>query len=147
MEYSLRTARQEDYDFLYELHKIAFKEYVESIWGWKEEEQQEFFRKGFVPDEDKKIIEAQGSDAGYFTVKEEENNYYIKDIVLLPEMQGKGLGTTIIKALIKEAGKKGKGVRLQVFIINKKAKKLYERLGFKVTGENKTHFQMLREIN
>ena len=40
---------------------------------------------------------------------------------------------------------KGKNIKLQVFKINKKAIKLYEKIGFKKVEETKTHYIMIEE--
>jgi ribosomal protein S18 acetylase RimI-like enzyme len=59
----------------------------------------------------------------------------------LPAYQGRGIGTTLIRRLQQRARKEGVPVTLQVFKVNP-ARALYERLGFKVTGETDTHCRM-----
>jgi ribosomal protein S18 acetylase RimI-like enzyme len=63
------------------------------------------------------------------------------NIEVLPDWQGKGIGTTVIQRMIEGAQKAEKPFRLQVFKVNP-ARKLYERLGFIKTGETETHIQM-----
>lgn len=53
--YTLRPATAEDYDFLFALHRAAMREYIEPIWGWHEEWQEEYFRKKFDPHERQSI--------------------------------------------------------------------------------------------
>jgi ribosomal protein S18 acetylase RimI-like enzyme len=59
----------------------------------------------------------------------------------LPEFQGRGLGTTILGDVIEHARMGRRPVSLQVLKVNP-ARRLYERLGFVISGESETHFQM-----
>lgn len=67
---------------------------------------------------------------------EQENEIPLASIRLLPKFQNRGIGTKIILDLIE---KSNKPVKLKVLKVNP-ARKLYERLGFKVSGETETHF-------
>ena len=80
---------------------------------------------------------------GFYNGKEIENNTFeIGNICIKPEHQNKGIGTAILKEIIFE--NKGKNIKLQVFKINKRAIKLYEKIGFERTNENKTHYIMMK---
>ncbi len=56
--------------------------------------------------------------------------------------QGGDIGTAVISRLIDQAST-NKRLELQVLKVNARAKKLYERLGFKTTGEKELHYQMV----
>ena len=44
MEYILRKYNDKDYEFIYELKKNAYKDYVIANWGiWNEEEQRKYY--------------------------------------------------------------------------------------------------------
>ena len=58
--------------------------------------------------------------------------------------QGRGIGTQVMKQLIGEAATAGQAVCLDVVKINR-ALRLYERLGFRITGEEERKFYMRRE--
>ena len=45
MEYSFRDCTLEDFDFLFNLKKENFKWYVDKIWDWKDDDQQERLRQ------------------------------------------------------------------------------------------------------
>lgn len=64
-------------------------------------------------------------------------------MALLPEFQGRGIGTKLIQAVMGEAAGLGLPLRLQVLKANR-ARRLYERLGFHVYAETATHLQMSR---
>lgn len=54
-----------------------------------------------------------------------------------------GIGSTLIKEIIKEAKKMGyEQIELGVFSDNEKARRLYERNGFEVWGKNKNAFKL-----
>lgn len=137
MNISFRKIESKDFEFLWQLHNAALKDYVAETWGWNEEWQRENFTKTFNP-ADGKIIVFEGRDSGYFWVIEKENEMLLASIRLLPEFQNKGIGSRLIKNLI---GESSKPVTLQVLKVNP-ARKLYERLGFSIKGETKTHYIM-----
>ena len=81
---------------------------------------------------------------GFYNGKEIENNTLeIGNICVKPEHQNKGIGTAILKEIIFE--NKGKNIKLQVFKINEKAIKLYERMDFEKVEETKTHYIMMKK--
>lgn len=58
--------------------------------------------------------------------------------------QRQGIGTEVMKRLISEATALNLAVRLNVVTINP-ARRLYERLGFRVTNEDERKFCMKRD--
>ena len=105
----------DDYDFVYEVKKNAYKKYVEECWGsWEEENQKNYFEK-FIS-----------------TVK--DNAYII--------MYGdKKIGSKILKDILEE--NKDKNIEIQYFKQNPVGK-LYDRLGFVSNGETEFHYKMIK---
>lgn len=72
--------------------------------------------------------------------------YYIKDVVVHPEYQGRGLGRALIDELLKFADENGVGgtkVAVELAAMPDKIP-FYEKSGF---GENEAHrLRMMREI-
>lgn len=137
MQITFRKIRTEDFEFLRRLHRAALKDYIAQTWGWEEEYQEQRFKKEFDPN-DGEIIVANGEDAGFLWTKEKETETFLVSIRLLPDHQNKGIGTKIILDLVERSTRP---IRLQVLKVNP-AKNLYERLGFKIYEETKTHFLM-----
>jgi ribosomal protein S18 acetylase RimI-like enzyme len=137
MEIEFRPIELTDVEFLWRLHNAALKGYVTQTWGWNEDWQRENFVDSFNPAEGE-IIVINGEDAGFLWVIEKENEVLLASIRLFPGYQNKGIGTTIIKNLLE---KSEKTVRLHVLKVNP-ARRLYERLGFKICEETETHFVM-----
>lgn len=140
--YTLRPATHEDYDFLYQLHVAAMKYLITHVWGWEDARQEQFFADHFDP-APARIVVVDGKNVGVIAVEWRETDAFIANIEILPEQQGRGLGAAVIAHVIEEADAHDFPVRLQVLKINP-ARRLYERLGFVVTGETETHWLMRR---
>ncbi len=140
-KYGLRTITKQDYDFVYQVKKDAYKKYVEiNFGGWDEEQQQEFFKK-FIETykEGAYIITFQGTDNGFFNDCQANQIYEIGNICILPEYQNRGIGTAILQDVIEKHA--DKEIHLQYFKQNPVGR-LYERLGFRQCGETAYHYQM-----
>jgi len=139
INYLLKSAAMDNYDFIYNVKKLTLKEHIERIWGWDEAYQQNDFRQCFIPQKNK-IIVYDNEEIGYVETNEEDNIVHIVELEILPKFQGEGIGSSIIKDIIEYADASEKKVRIGCFKINTGATRLYERLGFKVLEETKTHY-------
>lgn len=144
IKYNFRNFTDEDYEFVYELKKCAYKKYVELNWGvWDEIAQREYFKKFIETYRDTTyIIQVDGKDIGFFGDEMLENgNYEIGNICLIPEYQGRGIGTVILKDVIEKYG--DYDIEIQYFKQNPVGR-LYEKLGFVPNGETQFHYQMIK---
>lgn len=137
MEIRLRPITEADYDFLRRLHNAALKRYVEETWGWDEEWQARDFREKFDPNAGN-VINVDGVDAGLWWVAERDDEIVLVSIRLLPEFQRRGIGTRLIRGLTENSDRP---VRLKVLKVNP-ARRLYERLGFSISRDLDTHYEM-----
>ena len=137
----LREVNKEDFNFLFYLKKSTLKPYIEKVWGWDEETQLNLFKEKFSPDK-LQIIRVDNQDIGLFQIEETKTDFFIHNIQVLPNHQNKGIGSFLIKSLIKRSIYLNKNVKIQVLKVNLKAFRLYERLGFKKYKETETHFQL-----
>ena len=140
--YTFRPTVAADYDFLYDLHRAAMRDYIEATWGWDEEWQAEYFRKNFDPQQ-RQIIQVNGRDAGVLVVEERPDEVYLGLIELLPEFQGHGFGTAMITRLAADAHRRGLPLALHVLKANAPARQLYERLGFRVAEVEEIRYRMV----
>jgi ribosomal protein S18 acetylase RimI-like enzyme len=143
--YSFRQATMDDYEFLYNLHVLALRPYVEKLWGWEETWQREYFERKFDP-KTRKIIQIDDQDAGVLVVQHCEGQLYIALIEILTEFHGRGIGTAIIIDLCHQAHECNQVVTLHVLRSNVPARRLYERLGFEVTEEEEYRIKMIKKI-
>ena len=82
-----------------------------------------------------------GHAIGYLGVSERESAVFIDQVEITPKYQGRGIGTALINDLLA----RGRPVELGVLKMNGDARRLYERLGFRVTGETERHYHMRGE--
>jgi ribosomal protein S18 acetylase RimI-like enzyme len=115
--------------------------YVTELWGWDDAWQAEAFAKGFDPGSTRVIVVGEHL-VGFFETHEDGEAVDLAKIELDPACQRRGIGTRVIADMLADARARGKGVRLQVFKINRRAQLLYRRLGFLETGETTRHVQM-----
>ena len=129
MDYMLRLSTEDDYEFCYDLTKQNMYDLFCRHWGgWIDSE----FRKGYVV-ESIQIIMVGGKSAGYFSHKIKDKSVYIDNIQILPSLQGKGLGTLVLRSFLAEH--QNSIIQLTTFEDNP-AMLLYKRLGFVVVEKN-----------
>jgi ribosomal protein S18 acetylase RimI-like enzyme len=138
----VRISKPEDYDFLYDLHCKTMYEYIEATWGWDDTWQQNHFKEHFQPNANQ-IILLNAKNIGRLELYYKANEVRIGNIQILPEYQSKGIGSSVISKIIRDAQEQKQCVTLQVLKVNP-ARFFYERLGFVVEGEDDAHFKMKR---
>jgi GNAT superfamily N-acetyltransferase len=137
-----RAAAESDRGFAYEVKRAALGPYVEQVWGWDEPVQQAFHAREWDARRTD-IIVIDGEDAGTVQFVRREADCLLGEFYLLPRFQRQGVGSRLMRRMLATADAEGLPVRLQVIKINP-AKALYERHGFRVSGETSTHFVMER---
>ncbi len=138
---SLRQATDVDREFAFQVLKTAFGKYVKEVYGWDEELQRQIHRQRFRPSSTW-IIKYNDKEIGLLAFDQETDHIRVRQLFLLPEYQGWGIGAHLIKDILKESKQKDIPVRLQVLKVNNRAKVFYERIGFSVTEETETHNKM-----
>src|SRR5262249_50234648 len=136
----LRAATEAERALLLELHPRATRGYVERVYGWDDAEQLRRFTAVFVPTANRVIVWG-GRDVGVLRTGESADEVWVANIQVLPEYQGRGIGTQVLMAILADSHRRGRPVTLQVLKVNP-AQRLYRRLGFDVIGETTTHLQM-----
>jgi ribosomal protein S18 acetylase RimI-like enzyme len=139
-EISLRDATDEDYAFLYRLHREALKDYIDQTWGWNEDWQAAYFRENFDLT-GKSIIQQGGQNIGCIAVLDEGQHIFLSYIALVPSHQRMGIGTRLIEKVLQQGREMQKPVTLKVLKTNP-AWALYSRLGFSITRTSDTHYLM-----
>jgi GNAT superfamily N-acetyltransferase len=131
--WSLRRASQADLDWAFELHRQTLGEYVEQTWGWEEDVQRRIFADRFGQ-QTRQVILIGEQDVGVLLVDERPAELYLGLIELLPAWQGRGLGTDIVRWLLRRARETQRPLALHVLKANRRAAALYEREGLRVVG-------------
>jgi len=130
-------------EWLYELNKASFLEVVVRQFGnWDEAFQREMFFSKWTQPRHARIIETETGRTGVLISEQLEDCDWLHEIQIDPGYQGRGLGTTLLQNLLANALTRGVPLRLQVLHANQKAKRLYERMGFREIEKLENHYLM-----
>ena len=140
---ALRPARADDAEFLFELWKAALGPYVVQTFGpWDEAARRsQFFATQKL--EPHQVVELGPERIGWLHLESHAAEWKLNRLFLAPTHQGRGLGRRLMQDLLNEADASHSPIRLRVLRVNP-ARRFWERLGFRVTGESATHFFMER---
>lgn len=135
---TLRSVRIEDDSFLRELY-AGTRERELSVVPWPEEQKAAFLQMQFdaqdsyyrtqYPDAKFDIIEIDGVPAGRLYVCAGDGELRVIDVSLLPRYQNRGIGTSLMRSILRTAAEIGRVVTIHVEV-DSAARHLYERLGF-----------------
>ena len=142
---SLREATPEDESFLLEVYASTRLEELEPF-GWDDDQKRAFIKMQFVIRErsyrgDNRIILLNRRAIGRMLVDRSEATILLRDIALLPEYRNAGIGSRLIQDLMNEARSAGNAIRLHV-LATSPAARLYERLGFRRSGDEGAYLEM-----
>lgn len=142
-----RNCVYEDLDFILKLKELCFKWYIEIIYGWDVFVQRDLTSKELdLHLADMQIIQIDNNDIGLTTFYKQDDAYVIGMIVIHPDYQNKGIATNIIKKYIEITRNENKKIILKTYQ-NNPARRLYERLGFRVYDTDKTHVYLSIDFN
>jgi ribosomal protein S18 acetylase RimI-like enzyme len=141
VDLTLRPAAPADSDTLYDIHERAMRGYVEVAYGpWDDADQRQRWQASFDLTTHQ-VIEVDGVTAGTLSIIEQPEHIFLSLIEVDPGFQGRGIGTSLVRAVMAQAAEAAVPARLQVLKANP-ARRLYERLGFVIYGVTDTHFLM-----
>ena len=135
----LRAATSEDEPFLLEVYASTRIDELAGL-GWNDDQMRAFIKMQFLarertyPRDDDRIILLDGQPVGRIMVDRGDAAILLRDIALLPEYRNAGIGSHLIRDLMTEATAAGKPIILHV-VSTSPAVHLYERLGFRLSGE------------
>jgi ribosomal protein S18 acetylase RimI-like enzyme len=138
-ELTFRAASEADVPFLLELRRKTMSEHLRM--SGIEPSEDERVERVLARFECAEIILLSGSPIGLLKVARDGKKWDLIQIQVVPEKQGTGLGSVILKKLLTEAVQSQAAVTLSVLKANP-ARRLYERLGFRIVGENDRAYDM-----
>jgi ribosomal protein S18 acetylase RimI-like enzyme len=141
MMMSLRPAKESDIDFARAVHHSAYYDVAVAQFGpWDELAQDRFFEEGWsaLPH---RIVLCDGVACGYTCIDDSADQIRLRELVIHPEFQNRGVGSAVIVEILVDARARGIPVRLGTCHMNR-AQELYTRLGFRETGRDQTHIHM-----
>ena len=139
----LRRATSADTSFLRQLHHRVYRDVTTRQFGtWDDSVQDGFFEKSLAEAEFY-IVEEDGELIGAIGLAESPECLHLVELQIVPEYQGRGFGTALLRMHIEQAQRRQQAIALQVLFENR-AISLYARHGFVVTGQTDTHYVMER---
>lgn len=134
----LRPVEEADTEFLFEVYSSTRAEELAAV-AWDDRQKEMFLRHQFnaqkqcyqtnYPGAEFHIVAVDGKSAGRLYLHRRPAETRIMDVALLPEYRRKGIGTFLLKKVLREAAEKQKPVTIHVENFNP-ALRLYQRLGF-----------------
>lgn len=140
MNFKTRQGAISDKEWLYKLYCSTMRTYIEQTWGWDEGYQKNCLETNLYPTKFRIVI-VNNNDVGAYLINQENNYYWLEMLLISKKMQGKGLGTAIIKTIQAQTENDRKPLKLSVLKVNP-AKKFYSRLGFCVYDQDESFFKM-----
>jgi ribosomal protein S18 acetylase RimI-like enzyme len=135
---ALRPVRDDDSDFSARVYASTRDQELAPL-PWTADQKATFIAQQFAAqsihyakhyaDASWDVIVIDGRRAGRLIVHRGDVEINVVDIALLPEYRGRGVGTTLLRAILSEADAAGLPVTVHVEHMNP-ARRLYERLGF-----------------
>jgi GNAT superfamily N-acetyltransferase len=115
---------------------------LERLGRYDEHRVRQRLRDGFSP-EYTSIIMSAGTFAGSFTLRPSGSGHWLEHFYLTPALQGRGLGSAVLRTVLSGTDTSGDPVRLNV-LRGSPARRLYERHGFTVETQDAIDVFMLR---
>ena len=140
MRIALRAACNEDFVFARNLYFQTMRGIIESLFGWDQAREERNFA-GFFKVGEARIITVDGRDVGWIQEQVEDEAIHLGSLYVIPEMQGRGIGTKVLNILLTGAADQSKAMTLAVVKINP-ARHFYLKRGFQVTHEDEHKFYM-----
>jgi ribosomal protein S18 acetylase RimI-like enzyme len=142
MVIATRPKSETDKSFVRETHHQAFRDIVIRQFGeWDEAQQDKFFESDWN-DPPPEILLCDGIPCGYATIVERPDSIQVHEIVIHPDFQNRGIGSTFLRQIMDRAATRGLKVTLGVFPKNR-AVEFYKRLGFVECGRTEIHLLMV----
>jgi ribosomal protein S18 acetylase RimI-like enzyme len=139
MNIILRPAGPDDYDFCKRLY------FAENDWILTALQLDRAAHEVRFPEQWKvsevRLIVVDGEEIGWLQIAAQPDVLFLSQIYIVRSSQRKGIGTEVLRRVIAEAATAQLPLKLDVAKINP-ALRLYQRLGFQITGEEEHKFNM-----
>jgi GNAT superfamily N-acetyltransferase len=140
MRIALVPAASGDDEFARETYYATMRWIIERLFGWNQAEQDASFASQFRPD-DARLIMMDDQRVGWIQTEQSSSAVTLHQFYVVPALQRRGIGTQVLRMVIREARDQGKPLKVAVVKISP-AKALYDRHGFRVTHEDEYKYYM-----
>jgi len=134
--------QEKDSSFFVHVHHVAYRKIIEEMFGWDEcfqdKQTNQAFDLGGI-----NVIKLQNEKVGIVGWEDRSDYLWLKDLYVLPEYQGRGIGSRVLDTSIQKARSFGKDIHLRTLRANICVKEWYERRGFIVDEITDIHWKMV----
>ncbi|MFI7890097.1 GNAT family N-acetyltransferase [Streptomyces sp. CACIS-1.16CA] len=141
--WALRRALPEDVEPIAELRAVVMRPDLERLGRYDEHRVRQPLRDAYAP-EHTSVIEAAGSFAGCVARRPAEDGWWLEHFYLSPALQGRGIGSAVLRGVLDRADAERQPVRLDV-LRGSPARHLYERHGFTLEREDAVDVFLVRK--
>jgi ribosomal protein S18 acetylase RimI-like enzyme len=142
MMISFRPAVPGDFDYCARLYFTEMETIIRELKLDRQAQTANFRRQWNAAEA--RIIILDGAVIGWLQSAARDGALFLAQLFVEGAFQRQGIGTAVMHRLIAEATQAGQPMALEVVKINP-AKRLYDRLGFRTTGEDDRKYHMRRE--
>jgi GNAT superfamily N-acetyltransferase len=140
---SFRPARPQDFDFCAALYFASMKEAIRGLNLDVKVHTADFRRRWRAAQV--RIITLDGADIGWLQTAILRDALFLAQLFVDAPFRQQGIGTAVMQRLIDEATQAGRAMTLAVVKSNP-VRRLYERLGFRITHEDDRKVYMRRDV-
>ncbi|MEW2429208.1 GNAT family N-acetyltransferase [Micromonospora sp. NPDC047644] len=140
--WELRPASAADVEAVAELRAVTLRADLERLGRYDEQRVRQRVREGFAPAYTW-VVEVDGAFAGCVALRPAADAHWLEHFYLAPRLQGSGIGTAVLRELLRRCDSAGTPVRLNV-LRGSPARSLYERHGFTLDTEDPVDVFMVR---
>ena len=140
--WDLRPATPADLDDIVELRAVVMRPDLVRLGRYDEHRVRQRMRDSYVP-EHTSVLVVGGRFAGSVTLKPYEDGWCLESFFLDAALQGRGIGSGVLRRLLARTDAEGVPVRLNV-LQGSAARRLYERHGFVTEREDPVDVFMVR---
>ena len=129
-ELTWRRATMEDHPFLLQALIATVRDHMREGWRMKDPAiiRDLHHRCLTMPWQ---VVEWRGEPVAAVAIERKWRTFWVQSIHVLPEYQGQGIGSALLRRVLTDALAANCGVALHVMVINTRARKLYERFGLR----------------
>ncbi|MEU8209635.1 GNAT family N-acetyltransferase [Micromonospora sp. NPDC049044] len=141
-DWTMRPASVADVEAVAELRAVALRADLERLGRYDDKRVRQRLRDGFAAAYTW-VVEVDGAFAGCVALRPDEDAHWLEHFYLVPQLQGSGIGTAVLRELLDRCDSDGTLVQLNV-LRGSPARRLYERHGFTLDTEDPVDVFMVR---
>nr|WP_199546666.1 GNAT family N-acetyltransferase [Streptomyces sp. N35] len=139
---ALRAAEPDDREAIAELRAVVLRPDLERLGRFDPQRVRRRFLDAYTPAHTFLVL-YDGAFAGCVALRPADDCRWLEHFYLRPELQGRGLGSAVLRTVLASSDAAGETVRLNV-LQGSPARRLYERHGFVLESEDPVDVFMVR---